>query len=497
MGKGSAPTPPDPRETAGAQTATNVATAIANSSLSNVNQVTPYGSLTFEQTIDPSYIRSGRAHGLNANRFYLGDDPQGNGFRSREAAERYIRRNNVEDAYRTTTFTDPNSGEVYEIPQYTAVQTLSPDQQTILDNTNQAGIHTSELAANSAQSLLDHMGTELSFDELPEGGSAADIRNRNENLHIVNRRDLQRANGDIANSGSIQGSVPGQSFQTGFGGAGEITRSYGTDFSEDRRRVEEALMSRMNPQLQQDRESLRTSLLNQGIREGSEAYDRAMNRFGEQSNDARMQAILAGGQEQSRMAGLEAQRAGFENSAQQQMFGQLQSRGDFANDARALQFNSDLAGMQAANAAQQQRFGQNATRTQLGNDAAAQNNATRFQQQAFANDVRNNRLQNDLALAARADQDRAIARDETLALRNQPINEIGALLGTGQVTQPSFTQTQMPQIPTTDVAGLTMANYNQQLGAYNSRQAGLGGLLGAGATLLGAPAGSVFGGFFA
>jgi hypothetical protein len=49
MGK-KAPKPPDPYATAAAQTGTNVATARANAVLGNVNEVTPYGGVTFDQT---------------------------------------------------------------------------------------------------------------------------------------------------------------------------------------------------------------------------------------------------------------------------------------------------------------------------------------------------------------------------------------------------------------------------------------------------------------
>ncbi len=50
MGKSKAPKAPDPKETAAAQTGTNIGTAIANQTLGNVNQVTPDGALTYSQT---------------------------------------------------------------------------------------------------------------------------------------------------------------------------------------------------------------------------------------------------------------------------------------------------------------------------------------------------------------------------------------------------------------------------------------------------------------
>lgn len=46
--KQKAPKPPDPEQTAAAQTKSNIATAVAQTNLNNVNQTTPFGSLTYE-----------------------------------------------------------------------------------------------------------------------------------------------------------------------------------------------------------------------------------------------------------------------------------------------------------------------------------------------------------------------------------------------------------------------------------------------------------------
>jgi hypothetical protein len=84
MGKKSskAPKAPDPVKVASAQTATNIGTALAEGAINRVNQVTPDGSLTYSQT-------------------------------------------------GTTTWRDPLSGRVYEIPNMTATTTLSEAQQKI------------------------------------------------------------------------------------------------------------------------------------------------------------------------------------------------------------------------------------------------------------------------------------------------------------------------------------------------------------------------------
>ncbi len=440
----SAPTPPDPAETAGAQTATNVSTAVAQQALNNVNQVTPFGDLSYDQT-------------------------------------------------GTFQFTDPNTGNVFDIPTYTQTQTLSPQQQAILNQNQGAQLKLSRLANEQSKFLRNHLNEGIDQSALPQGGSAAGIV-----APEYQRLQSDLVNGDLGASGNIVNSVPTQNFNGQIADAGQITNSYGTDFSQDRRRVEDALFSRLEPQLDRSREELRTNLVNQGLREGTEAFDRAFNRFGEQSNDARMQAILAGGQEQSRLAGLEAQRAGFENAAQSQLFGQNQAQTNSTLQAQQAQQQADLAAGAFANAAQNQGFNELLARGQFDAGVTGQNNAARASDTAFNNDASTQSLQNQLALASRQDADRANALNEAFSFQNQPINQITALLGSGQVTQPNFTATNPAQLATVDRAGLDYAAYQNQLAAHNAQVAQnnslFGGLLGLGGNIATAGiAGGLFG----
>lgn len=102
--KPSTPTPPDPMATSAAQTGTNVATAIANQHLGEVNQVGPDGSITYSQ----------------------------NG---------------------TTKFTDPYTGQSYDLPNKTQTTTLSPSGQIIHDEGNKTGINLAKLATSQSSSL--------------------------------------------------------------------------------------------------------------------------------------------------------------------------------------------------------------------------------------------------------------------------------------------------------------------------------------------------------
>lgn len=81
----------------------------------------------------------------------------------------------------------------------------------------------------------------------------------------------------------------------------------------------------------------------------------------------------------------------------------------------------------------------------------------------------------------------AQAESESLANRNQPINEISALLSGSQVATPTFGSTPQTSVAGTDVAGITQNSYldqNQQaqqsVAANNAMMGGLFGLAGSG-----------------
>jgi hypothetical protein len=115
MSGGSAPEPTDPKETSAATTGTNVSTAIANAYLGNVNQVTNDGTLSYDKT--GSY-----------------------------------------------SWTDPYTGQTYEVPTFTATQTLSDEQQAIADQGNAAELNLATLANNQSAFLNDYMADPFSYD---------------------------------------------------------------------------------------------------------------------------------------------------------------------------------------------------------------------------------------------------------------------------------------------------------------------------------------------
>jgi hypothetical protein len=84
---------------------------------------------------------------------------------------------------------------------------------------------------------------------------------------------------------------------------------------------------------------------------------------------------------------------------------------------------------------------------------------------------------------------RSQGAQEALTERNQPINEISALMSGSQVSQPSFTNTPQTQVAGVDYSGMVNNNYNAlnqqyqtQVGQNNALMGGLFGLAGTAAT---------------
>lgn len=86
---------------------------------------------------------------------------------------------------------------------------------------------------------------------------------------------------------------------------------------------------------------------------------------------------------------------------------------------------------------------------------------------------------NQLALNGRQQ-----AFTEALTQRNQPFNEISALLSGSQVSAPQFQQTPQAGVGGVDFAGLVNQNYQAQVNAANSTNNALGGLFGLGGKFL-------------
>jgi hypothetical protein len=104
--------------------------------------------------------------------------------------------------------------------------------------------------------------------------------------------------------------------------------------------------------------------------------------------------------------------------------------------------------------------------------------------QAAFNDVGTQRFNMDQAISQYYNNLRGAQGQEAFALRNQPINEITALMSSGQATIPQFQPFQGSPIQGSNIAQYINDNYKAQSGAASQTNAGIFNLLGAGAKLL-------------
>ena len=236
------------------------------------------------------------------------------------------------------------------------------------------------------------------------------------------------------------------------------------------------LQARLQPQMAQDKESQAASLANQGIVQGTKAYDNAMRTFNQGQNDLLTNSQLAGQQIGNSLFNQGITGGQFTNSAlTQQNQNQLANIG-FNNNTSQQGYANTLAAQQANNAASQQGY-QNSQTQQQANNALAQ--------QQFGNQLSNANLGN---------QAQQQQYTQAMTNYNMPLNTLSALRSGAQVQNPTFQN--VPQQATTsgaDVLGATTAAGNYNLGTYNANAAqqagmtsglmGLGGSLGAAAII--------------
>ena len=240
---------------------------------------------------------------------------------------------------------------------------------------------------------------------------------------------------------------------------------------------QEAIMARLQPQIQQQQAATAQQLANQGITPGSEAYNNAMRSQSQQANDLYSQAALQG--------------INLDTAANQQGFNQAMSQAGLYNQGLGENFGRGFASQGMTNASIGQNFGQAQDAQKLQNAAIGQNFA-----QAQASAGQNNQAQgqgfNQNLQTAQFGNDasnQALARE--LQLRQQPLNEINSLMGSSQIQNPQFqgyTGANVGAAPTLQGAQLQGQQaqdlYGQQMSARNANVAALGQVAATGAKFI-------------
>lgn len=404
---GSSPKTPDYMALADKDAASNMAMAKYATQANRVNQITPYGNMTW--TNDRVFDQAGYDRAMQAYQQQLAA-PQSQaraviGQRlvypgSGESTTPYY-----EDVYGPATssrsnanLAAPDINNFYSGgDNWTQKIELSPEMQSILDQQMKLsqGLFGSQNAALGRVQQM--MGTDFDMSKVPAAGTALDMNG------------LPRA-GTALDVNSLPG----------FGSVYDPTQSTNT--------ATEAILSRVNPDLDRQYEALRNQLANQGITQGSAAWNNAIGEFGRQRNDAVTQAglqgINLGMQQQGQTYSQQTQNRQLAAALQDQQYGQM-------NMSRQLQ-----AALQA------QQFGQqNALR------------GSSMQEQAF--------------------------------LRSLPLNELNALRSGSQVEMPQFPgYAQQATTGGTDYTGAAQNTYQSQMAANNAAAAGqsnmMSGLFGLG-----------------
>jgi hypothetical protein len=324
--------------------------------------------------------------------------------------------------------------------QPTVTQTLTPDAQAALDAQQQVQLSQSNLAnqgINKAQGLLSNgfqyngpgIQTKMGDTGSVNFGPSADQYGLAGGINAADYGQAQ-SKADLSNVAAM----PVNAGMTG----------------------QQAILARLNPQIEQDQKATQQRLANQGIPVGSEAWNNEMRQQGNQQNDLRSQAALQG--------------INLDLSANEQGFNQAQQNAGLFNSALAQNFGQGLQGQQLSNQAIGQNFGQGATSAGLYNQA---------QNQQFNQGLQKFGAEN---AAQQADW------QQQLAQYNQPLNQVTALMSGAQIQNPQFQAYSGQNVAPAPVFQGAQAQYQaaqdtygQQMAARNAQMGALGQIAGLGA----------------
>lgn len=264
--------------------------------------------------------------------------------------------------------------------QWSSNITLSPDQQKLLDAQNSQSIGLSGLASSQMGNVQNALKNPVDFSKAP----------------------------GVQNNSLVSNVKPG-TLQTQVGIstndlAGAMKDSQGAAY-----RQQAAYLDSGYGQKQHD---LENQLVQQGVTQNSDAWNRAVNNLGEQRTFDYNNAF-----NNSFQTGL---------AANNQLYGQALSNAQFANGAQGQQFSQGLANAGLNNQTAAQAFGQSSA-------------------------------------------DRARSLNEQQQQQQIPLNMLNALRTGSQVTSPNFGSTPQGNVAGTDIASLYNNQYQGQLAGVNGQ----------------------------
>ena len=432
MTKKSTPPPvPDYAGAAVAQGAANVDAARATAKLGNPNIYGPLGS----QTV---------SYGTKNNKIDQA------GFDAAVAA--YNKTDKSGAAPDIAKFTSPD----FDIP--TITQTLTPDAQATLEAQQAVEKQLAGLGLRGISTADKVLSTP--FDpKLP--GITTDISGKVSpvNQSVYNSEQAQRNVAGPTAAGTAQGSVTGPTLQQGINTAGIAAMPVNAGMT-----GQQAIMSRLQPQLTQNENAARQRLANQGLVAGGEAYQNEMRTMGQNRNDLELQAA--------------AQGINLDAMMNQQGFQHAQAQGQFGNEAQLAQFNAAMQNTGLGNQAIQQnyenqlsQFGAGLQNAALNNSAIQQNYQNQLASQTAQNAAIAQNYNQQLGLAQFGNEAQGQSLSQQLAIRNQPLNEISGLMSGTQIQMPQFQGYNGANIAAAPVYQGVQDTFQGQMDQYGIRQA--------------------------
>lgn len=468
------PAPPDPIATANAQGAANVEAARVTTALNRANQVTPWGNLTWSRGggdwNEQGYNQALQLYNdqlVNYNKALsnFNSSQQDRGYAAEFDGFGY----QPQQQFTGTAPTAPKKEDYgYNPDAWTSTVTLDPRVQSLLD---------SSLA--TSQGLQTAIGNSL----------ASTTSTLSQPLNAPGSIDINRIRQGVEGRYTdLQPSLQASNVLASMGRAGvgeqlsRLRNLYGQDFNYDsapamptadeatRQRVEDALYgrstARLDPRFSQAQDQLNSSLAAQGITQGSEAYNRELQNFNNAKNDAYSSAMndaITGSDE-----------------AMQRIFNMgLQARQQGVNEANTIRM---LPTQEAAALAGISNGLDTSSRNWYGAETAQET-------------AKDNSAANEFNLQRTNNQDQF---NNTIAARNQILNELNALRTGAQAQMPQFGNTQSgAQVAASPIAQSVYNSYQGELSNYNtqvgSNNAMLGGLASLGGAAMMAPKGAFAG----
>jgi hypothetical protein len=424
------PQPPSPQATAAAQTGENVDTAVANANLSHVNQTDSHGDTS-------TYSQSG-----------------------------------------SSPFTDPVSGTTYNIPNYTQTTSLSPANQDIY-NTNQG---TQQEIASIGQTQAGNIGGILN--------TPVSLGNYNTSGPNMDYASVSGAPtlGGLPNDPKMMGLVsPDFSAPAAPDPQAGITGMMDAQFGPNGMNAGATVNNLANTQWEQpfnqlwgqNQEQENQSLADQGVTTGSAAWNTGQNQFSQQEQNAQdTYASNMYGTAASLYGNTEGTDAGAYSAGQNTLASEF--------GTKANEFATQAAQAESANATATGLFGAEAGATNTANANAL----NKWSEGNAANLAAAGQNSNTSLSDWQAQNSAVTAQNQAdLTRRQEPINEVSALMGGSQVAPPNFSSVPQSNIPTTDYSNIVNQSYQNQLAAYNEQVANTsannGGLFGLGGAVLG------------